>query len=138
MDSLLFSLFKLELKKENVIRKTLEKTTKIIIDFKFECYNSKDENEVFFINKFGPIVIESILELKTKNQEIKYMAISILEYFLNNFIAHNNFVNPEFNRLWKTLVSIFSSYYPVYNSINEIEEDNKYWVITNMTLYNTY
>ena len=51
MDSILFSLYKLESKEEKVVQEILEKASKLIMDFKFESYNSKDEDNVYFINK---------------------------------------------------------------------------------------
>ena len=128
MDSILFSLYKLESKEEKVVQEILEKASKLIMDFKFESYNSKDEDNVYFINIFGPKVIEIILKLKTDNKETKHMAISILEYFLSSYVYYNNFNNPEFYLLWKTLSDVFGSSNLIYEDSKEDEENNKYWV----------
>jgi len=132
MDSILFSLYKLESKEEKVVQEILEKASKLIMDFKFESYNSKDEDNVYFINKFGPKVIETILELKSENKETKHIAISILEYFLSNFVSHNNFNNPELYPLWKALTEVFNWYNYIYEDSKEDEENNQYWVIKNI------
>jgi len=128
MDSILFSLYKLESKEENVIQEILQNASKLIMEFKFESYNSKDEDNVYFINIFGPKVIEIILKLKTDNKETKHMAISILEYFLSSYVYYNNFNNPEFYLLWKTLSDVFGSSNLIYEDSKEDEENNKYWV----------
>ena len=52
MDLILFSMYKLGSKEDNDIKEVLEKVTKLVKEFKFESFNSKDEDHVYFIKEF--------------------------------------------------------------------------------------
>ena len=148
LESILFSLFKLGSKSDREIKFILNTIHSLQLNsyFLFSHFNKSNEEEklkllklfpgsiedyeayrLFYLFRYSPRLIESVLDLKTDSLNIKLKCLDILNFYLYVFTIHSN--DSFYSLLWESVISIFVTTNPIYKEMNESDKEIlSYWV----------